>query len=163
MEQNETKKAYVNGGKLDFPVVIQREYGAFSVSKKGVWEGNGYAADCSPILTKLIQEAGRWCEAHASDLLIGWKAVEEMLASRGEDSSVTVVFGMRRSGVDDAGTVYSTSLNGLFVEPYYRAVWAVDVVRIGDTAYLELYRVERMSEAGTCTETGEVRYGCEMP
>lgn len=45
----------------------KREIGYFN-TLQGNWEIN-----YSSILTKLIQEAGRWCEHYASDLFITWK------------------------------------------------------------------------------------------
>ena len=47
-----------------------RENGSYSPSK-GKWEIN-----YSSILTKLIQEAGRWTERYASDLFLGWRLMK---------------------------------------------------------------------------------------
>ena len=52
-----------------------RENGSYSPSK-GKWEIN-----YSSILTKLIQEAGRWTERYASDLFLGWKEIDEILSN----------------------------------------------------------------------------------
>lgn len=82
------------------------------------WEIN-----TSSILTKLIQETGRWCENYASDLFDSWvRNVEEKLKDGSLDSS-TVVFAMRKGGVDHM----EWYLVNKDKSDYYRAVWFLDV------------------------------------
>lgn len=76
----------------------------------------------SSILTKLIQEAGRWCENYASDLFILWGSIKKQL----EEATIEpgeYVFAFRESGVDnnEAYRLYADTEN------YYRAVWILDV------------------------------------
>ena len=40
---------------------------------------NSWEINTSSILTKLIQEAGRWCESYASDLFIRWGVIQKGL------------------------------------------------------------------------------------
>lgn len=82
------------------------------------WEIN-----ISSILTKLIQEAGRWCEYYASDLFIQWQGIEEKL----RDGSILIagehVFAMYDSGVHHKEW-YENHKNE---HDYYRAVWFLDI------------------------------------
>ena len=60
-----------------------------------IWQIN-----TSLILTRLIQEAGRWCEYHASDLFIQWNGEIEEKLNKGILESSTYVFAMWNGGVD---------------------------------------------------------------
>lgn len=44
-------------------------------------DGNeaSFNINTSSILTRLIQEAGRWCERFASDLFVSWRSIEQKL------------------------------------------------------------------------------------
>lgn len=101
--------------------------------------------NCSSILTRLIQEAGRICESYASDLFIDWRSIVEAL----EDGAIgagSYLFGFRDSGVDEAKSVlywYNETSHG---REHYSAIWRLDIdvelvapgrERIG----MKLYRV----------------------
>lgn len=85
----------------------------------GKWEIN-----YSSILTKLIQEAGRWCEHYASDLFILWNCNIEQPLKADMITTETFVFAFRESGVD--GNCWYE--NHKDESNYYRAVWFLDVV-----------------------------------
>lgn len=98
------------------------------------WEIN-----TSSILTKLIQEAGRWCESYASDLFIRWGTIQKGLETATVEPGKHV-FAFRESGVDgnreyknypDACGSYSSC-------DYYRAVWILDVSISGDKITMQL-------------------------
>lgn len=98
------------------------------------WEIN-----TSSILTKLIQEAGRWCESYASDLFIRWGEIQKGLETATVEPGKHV-FAFRESGVDgnreyknypDACGSYSSC-------DYYRAVWILDVSISGDKITMQL-------------------------
>lgn len=95
---------------------IKRETGCFNLLK-GNWEIN-----YSSILTKLIQEAGRWCEYYASDLFITWNRIDKKLGN-GSMSTESFVFGFRKDGVDHKEW-YELHRNDV---GRYRAVWFLDV------------------------------------
>lgn len=144
MKKEKTTMGYVNGADLDIPVVIRKKDGADVHEASGSWTGGVYMLNSSSILTRLIQEAGRWCEHYASDLFIWWKAVETSLLVREEDAARTFIFGMCQDGVDGAGTyVRKTGGDYAFSHPEYRAVWGVDVIKNGDSVKMTLYKVER--------------------
>ena len=86
---------------------------------EGKWEIN-----YSSILTRLIQEAGRWCEYYASDLFVQWKYEIEQKLDNGTIETGTLVFAMRDSGVDKKEW-YEKHKDD---DNYYRAVWFLDVV-----------------------------------
>lgn len=87
---------------------------------EGKWEIN-----YSSILTRLIQEAGRWCNNYASDLFIHWESIKEKI-DNGTMSSCSYVFGFRESGVDG----WDRHEKHKYDENYYRAVWTLDITTI---------------------------------
>ena len=78
----------------------------------------------SSILTRLIQEAGRWCEHYASDLFVQWKYKIDQKLDNGTLYTNTFVFAFRDSGVDSEEW-YENHKNE---HNYYRAVWFLDVL-----------------------------------
>ena len=86
---------------------------------EGKWEIN-----YSSILTRLIQEVGRWCEHYASDLFVQWKYEIEQKLDNGTLETDTFVFAMYDSGVHHKAW-YENHKNEY---NYYRAVWFLDVV-----------------------------------
>ena len=86
---------------------------------EGKWEIN-----YSSILTRLIQEAGRWCESYASDLFVQWKYRIDQKLDNGTLYTDTFVFAFRDSGVDSEEW-YENHKNE---HNYYRAVWFLDVL-----------------------------------
>ena len=86
---------------------------------EGKWEIN-----YSSILTRLIQEAGRWCESYASDLFLQWKYGIDQKLDNGTLYTDTFVFAFRDSGVDSEEW-YENHKNE---HNYYRAVWFLDVL-----------------------------------
>lgn len=95
----------------------RRERGCFDLLE-GKWKIN-----YSSILTKLIQEAGRWCEYYASDLFITWKYNIDKKLDDGTMSTEQFVFGFREDGVDHKEW-YELHKNDI---GRYRAVWFLDV------------------------------------
>ena len=92
----------------------------------------------SSILTKLIQEAGRWCESYASDLFIDWTSLVEKWADRDYEGG-SYLFGFRQNGVDHLEYVLSRLNSGDSKE--YRAVWRLDVEVEEDKLTMKLGRV----------------------
>ena len=88
----------------------KREIGCFN-PLKGKWE-----------ITKLIQEAGRWCEYYASDLFITWHDIDKKLDD-GTMCTEQFIFGFRNNGVDHKEW-YELHKNDV---GRYRAVWFLDV------------------------------------
>ena len=86
---------------------------------EGKWKIN-----YSSILTRLIQEAGRWCESYASDLFVQWKYGIDQKLDNGTLYTDTFVFAFRDSGVDSEEW-YENHKNE---HNYYRAVWFLDVL-----------------------------------
>lgn len=88
---------------------------------KGVFDLN-----YSSILTRLIQEAGRWCEYYASDLFIDWKIIEKELENADLENTCHY-FGFRKNGVDHLPFILSRLNNGESRE-VYRAIWKLEVI-----------------------------------
>lgn len=146
MEYQKTT-VFVNGGDADFDAYIPVAERFQMFSETGQWECNKgkYCVNLSTVLTKLIQEAGRWCEAYASDLFIEWRAVERHLEKMEDLTHTSFVFGMRRMGVDNAIAVFNKtqgSSGSLYRE--YRAVWCLDVKKAEDKLFLKFYIPDRI-------------------
>lgn len=89
----------------------------------------------STILTKLIQEAGRYCEHYASDLFISWNLIEQSLRDGTIESGVEM-FGFREMGVDHLGFIYSRAWNDYRnFEKEYRSIWKLDITVDVDDEY----------------------------
>ena len=113
---------------------------------EGKWDNRSsrYLINMSSILTKLIQETGRWCEHYASDLFYMYSEIEKKLGEYDEDGSVSYGFAMHESGVHDAyEAAYNTQ--NLSIHRMYRAVWGILINRHGMNIKAGMYRIERIS------------------
>ena len=100
-----------------------------------------YEINASGILTRLIQEAGRFCESFASDLFTDWKGVENRISAGGEISE-KYLFGFRQFGVDHADYVFSRyEMEGDNARHNYRSMWRLSVSANGEEITLILGRV----------------------
>ena len=109
---------------------------------KSMYTGR-YEINYSSILTRLIQEAGRFCKYYASDLFIDWASVERFLESwSGGDVHNVNLFGFRQSGVDGNSFILSRYNNeGKNARYNYRSLWRLDTIVKGDTIEMTLGRV----------------------
>lgn len=94
----------------------------------------------STILTKLIQEAGRWCEHYASDLFIDWITIDKELSNH-DFNGGRYVFGFRESGVDSFNFITLKLNDHNYNTDYYRAFWTLDIVVKDETITMKLGRV----------------------
>lgn len=104
-----------------------------------------YMINLSSILTKLIQESGRWCESYASDLFIMWTDVLRYLENPENMAERMYVFGMRASGVDDAREVTRTLKNRDYNK--YRALWGLVITKEEEKVTARLLRLDRVIKA----------------
>ena len=75
--------------------------------------------------SRLINEAGRWCESYASDILIDFETIEAYLGqlANGEESEGREFwFGFRQMGVDGLAFIRSRTERE-YASHVYRAVW----------------------------------------
>ena len=86
----------------------------------------------SEIATILIQNVGRFCEQYASDFLITWNTVEQLVSEyKPDETSEIICFAIRRQGVDHNTFL----LNRLeehqhiagWVDTYYRQILALEI------------------------------------
>ena len=107
----------------------------------GYYSGK-YEINYSSILTRLIQEAGRFCEHYASDLFIDWQEITEMLDAAPDIIHETKLFGFRQMGVDHKAFVYSRYENsGNNARYNYRSMWRLDIDADGKEISMKLGRV----------------------
>ena len=88
-----------------------------------------YEINYSSILSRLIQEAGRFCEFFASDLFIDWGGVLRWMDEAGECEEAVFLFGFRQSGVDGNSYVLSRYNGGCYRYPEkeYRSMWRLEI------------------------------------
>lgn len=84
----------------------------------------------SSIYTKLIQEAGRYCDFYASDLLYDINKIHKIIHS-GE--SGTVHIGFRDNGVD--GNEYISVREPDEIDSVYHAIYRVEIKQTEDDYY----------------------------
>ena len=102
----------------------------------------------SSILTKLIQDTGRFAERYASDLFIDWQSVDHYIRN-GETENKSWLFGIRESGVDHDSFIYSRMDNNPRTWQYeYRKIYRLDATVTVNEYYdsydlkLSLYEVD---------------------
>ena len=105
--------------------------------------GRDFDINYSSILTRLIQECGRLCESHASDLFITWNGIIQKLKEKTMGTSV-YLFGIREMGVDSNEFVINRYNNyGSYARHEYRKIYRLDIIVEGDSIRMELYEIER--------------------
>ena len=115
----------------------------------------GIDINYSSILTRLIQEAGRYCESYASDLFIYWKRIDTQLDNESIEDQ-TLLFGFREFGVDSKDVIqYWANDNPHGFGNRYRSIWRLDIEVTVDPDYwwnkpnktvaMKLYRVSAPS------------------
>ena len=75
--------------------------------------------------SRLINEAGRWCESYASDILIDFESIKaylERLKNGEESEGREFWFGFRQMGVDGLSFIQSRTERE-YASHVYRAVW----------------------------------------
>ena len=125
----------------DFKV---NEYAYKPIIETGRMESSGhYYINCSSALTRLIQEAGRFCENYASDLFIHWdrvrNAVDKMTAD--DVARVSFLLGFRRDGVDNEGYILSHFSQPGATRDHYRSLWRIDISADGEVIKMTTGRV----------------------
>lgn len=124
----------------------ERCYGEAPITASARRDVNGcWDINYSSILTRLIQEAGRWCRRYASDLFIDWRGIAQKLEN-GSMTTSSYLFGFREDGVDAATFVlarYKRSRET--AADTYRAIWRLDVTVDPDDSRiaLKLYETDR--------------------
>ena len=106
------------------------------IESNGYLEDNGkFYINYSDILTRLIQEAGRYCESYASDLFIDWHIIENDL-NEGATITESKLYGFRQSGVDHLDFIYSRFSNSCPHHYHeYRSIWKLDIEVTDDDYY----------------------------
>lgn len=102
-------------------------------------EYDWYTPNLSVIADVLIGQAGRWCEHYASDFIITWDTVRniinEHMSSTERCETEYVAFGFRQNGVDSnsfiASRLYSNVSNGLKEYVHIFVIEIKDDVEVG--------------------------------
>ena len=94
--------------------------------ENGSWLDSLRDCNFSTEWSRLICEAGRWCESYASDLMIGMDSVRAYLIGIVENmekpENREFWFGFRQSGVDGLSFIQSKTERE-YASHVYRAIW----------------------------------------
>lgn len=99
-------------------------------------EGNMGSINISDILTRVIQDAGRFCEHYASDILYGLDRIRTLCDNKYDlEETIDEIFsfGLRECGSDHNAYILNQLANSraggpyVYAMPYYRRVLAVRV------------------------------------
>lgn len=93
--------------------------------ENGAWLTSLKDCNFSTEWSRLINEAGRWCESYASDILIDFETIEAYLGqlANGEESEGREFwFGFRQMGVDNLAFIRPRTERE-YASHVYRAVW----------------------------------------
>ena len=124
------------------------------ITEEGTWgspfysDNDGFQINCSSILTKLIQETGRFCEQYASDLFIHWKKIEKKLNDPDYEGGC-YFFGIRESGVDSTSyidheiTTRKRGEKSVDLGNYYRKIYRLDVTVENEKIEMKLFLTDR--------------------
>ena len=92
------------------------------LSQKKQWCGNIYE-----LTDRLIENAGRFCTMHSSDIIIGINALYTALESHDFGQKTCFIFAVRKFGVDSNDAFFQNHNNKdiAYLEQYYRSVLVV--------------------------------------
>ena len=117
-----------------------------------------WGVNTSGILSRLIQEAGRYCKFHASDLFIIWSLIHNRLKNETLQTE-RYLFGFRENGVDEKQlllTRYNKEgdyiANHFIASLEYRSIWVLDVVTYDgyvEMKLFEAYKVPKTNDGFT--------------
>lgn len=98
---------------------------------------DGCSINMSSLYTRLIQEAGRYCECFASDIIYDIESVEKAIENR---ESCEFVFAFREYGVNSWSMIEHSYPEQLYE---YRSIWKLDLAFSDDgEVAAKLYRAE---------------------
>lgn len=118
------------------------EYAWRAIEDEGYWNSRAmrWEINYSSILSRLIVEAGKFCEHFASDLFIDWRVIETEMENS-DYCGGSYLFGFRKDGVDHNAFVFNRyDSDGKFAQYQYRSMWRLDVVTEDDRITMKLGR-----------------------
>ena len=113
-----------------------------TITETGYIDSDGkIEVNLSSIFSRLIQEAGRWCESFASDVLVDIDSIKDCLKLKTEEwkddrhyekdadgnDMLHFAFGFRQSGVDHKEWIEETQKDEHRKYHYYRAIWDLEI------------------------------------
>lgn len=89
-----------------------------------------YSINLSDILTKLIQDTGRFCMRFANDLLVDIDTITKAIED--PDNNGVYAIAIRESGVDGNGYVRGQMMNSVWNSDYYRCIYGIAINHTDD-------------------------------
>ena len=116
---------------------------ATPIEKTGHYYADHLEINTSSILTRLIQEAGRWCERFASDIVLEWNFAYRDMCQLKPGETESRLLGFRESGVDGTDFVLlQFGMDDAKASHYYRKLYRFDMTREQDDLRLCLVEVD---------------------
>lgn len=109
---------------------FDRATDTFKIIEKGRRQSNNglYSVNLSSILTRLIQDTGRFCDTHADDILFDLENIVNT-AKHGVENMIPHVaikaVGIRANGVDGAEYIFNNMNN--WHDDYYRRIYGIKI------------------------------------
>lgn len=127
---------------------INRFYPHINGEERSAWGQivrNEADVNMSSIYSKLIFEAGRWCESYASDILYDIKAIEDKIFELSlYPGTASFLLGFRQNGVDGTDSIrvkYENPSTYGYLSNEYRSIYRLDLVSDENHIEGKLYRV----------------------
>lgn len=105
-----------------------------------------YSINLSTIITKLIQETGRFCERYASDLLITWREIESFIFHPNPSDNFTnrvYAIGIRENGVDGNEYIAYEMEQSLSIDDHYRRIYGIRVSHRNNAVIVEMRDIKK--------------------
>ena len=113
------------------------------IKERGYLNEDGEAnVGTSAIFSRLIQEAGRWCEHYASDILVDIDCVRQYLKKPVQNVEKVWRFGFRKNGVDHAGWIDANLKDDSRKYHFYRSIYMLTVATTKTNVTMTLTRVD---------------------
>ena len=127
----------------------------YEITETGYIDSEGKVQfNLTSIFSRLIQEAGRWCESYASDILVDIDSIKNCLKLKTDDwkndehyekdadgnDMLCFSFGFRQHGVDHKEWIIAIQKDEHRKYYYYRAIWDLEIKHIFNSVYFTLKR-----------------------
>lgn len=115
---------------------FDRATDTFKIIDRGHRQSNNgcYSINLSSILTKLIQDTGRFCDTHADDVLFDIENIVDT-AKHGVEGKVPnvaiIAVGIRANGVDGAEYIFN-NMNSNWHDDYYRRIYGIQITHCAE-------------------------------
>lgn len=128
----------------------------FSIYEKGTKSSYDvdyeYSICLSNIFSRLIQDAGRFCDRCASDVLFAIDAIKKTVDD--VHANEILLVGIRDGGVDTTGFIAEKLLGNCWQPYYYRRIYGIKISHTPDDVSVEMRNIKSAIEIFTYRRNG---------